>query len=242
VPTKRPLLWFVENNEGNRTSRSALLSGEGIWRWRLKEYDLNENTETFDAFFSKLIQFLSTRDDKRKFRSFPIKQQFNDTEYVVFESQIFNDLYEPQFGNTVSIDIVDDKGKTQKFNYTPTATRPRYQFNLPANAYRYVASIERNGKREEDRGQFSVSPLQIESQNLTADFQMLRTLAANTGGKFFKADNLDGLEQHLKTQKAPAIVHSDETFHPLIDIKLLFAALLILISTEWFFRKYLGSY
>jgi hypothetical protein len=238
VPTKRPLLWYVENDD----HRFAVLAGEGIWRWRLKEFDLKENTETFDGFFSKFIQFLSSKDDKRKFRCFPVKQQFNDTEYVVFESQIFNEVYEPQFGNTVSLHIVDEKGKTLKFSYTPNITRPRYQFNLPAGVYRYTASIERNGKREEDHGQFSVAPLQIESQNLTADFQMLRTLSTNSGGKFFTTETITGLEQQLKNQKAPSIVHSDESFHPLIDLKLLFVALLILITTEWFFRKYWGSY
>ncbi len=239
VPTKRPLLWYLE---GDGSARFGLLAGEGIWRWRLKEFDLNENTETFDGFFSKLIQFLSSKDDKRKFRCFPVKQQFNDAENVVFESQIFNELYEPQFGNTVSLEVVDEKGKSTKFSYTPSITRPRYQFNLSPGAYRYVASIERRGKKEEDRGQFSVSLLQIENQNLTADFQMLRTLSANTGGYFFRAENLDGLEKALINHKAPSIVHSEESFHPLIDLKILFAALLILIATEWFFRKYLGSY
>jgi len=248
VPTKRPLLWYVEGAQEKSvggsvlTGKVGLLAGEGIWRWRLKEFDLNENTETFDDFFSKLIQFLSSKDDKRKFRCFPVKQQFNDSEYVVFETQIFNDVYEPQFGSMVSLDIVDEKGKAVKFSYTPNATRPRYQFNLPSGAYRYVASVERNGKKEEDRGQFSVSPLQIENQNLTADFQMLRTLSANSGGKFFSIKNMNKLEQHLKDQEAPSIVHSEESFHPLIDLKSLFIALLILVSTEWFFRKYLGSY
>lgn len=238
VVTRRPLLWYIENE----SQKIAVLSGEGIWRWRLKEFDLNENTETFDAFFGKFIQFMSAQNDKRKFRSFPVKQQFNDTEYVVFESQIFNDVYEPQFGSEVTLDILDEKGKTTRFTYTPTANRPLYQFNLPAGAYRYTASITRNNNQEIDRGQFSVSPLQIESQNLTADFQLLRTLASNTGGKFFKAENIGALQNYLQAQKAPSIVHSDESFHPLIDLKLIFVALLILVSTEWFFRKYLGSY
>ena len=243
VPTQRPLLWYIDlpaTKTGN--GRFALLAGEGIWRWRLKEYDLNENTETFDSFFGKMIQFLSSKEDKRKFRCFPVKQQFNDTEYVVFESQIFNDVFEPQFESMVSIDIVNEKGATQKFTYTPTVGRPRYQISLPAGVYRYSAFIERNGKRETDGGQFSVTPLQIESQNLTADFQMLRTLASNTGGSFYTEQDLNELEGNLKAQKTPAIVHSDETFHPLIDLKSLFIALMILISTEWFFRKYLGSY
>ena len=238
VATRRPLLWYIENE----SQKIAVLAGEGIWRWRLKEYDLSENTETFDAFFGKFIQFMSSKDDKRKFRCFPIKQQFNDTEYIVFESQLFNDVYESQFGQEVTIDIVDEKGTNTRFSYTPTAARPQYQFNLPTGVYRYTASITRNNKLEKDNGQFSVSPLEIENQNLTADFQLLRTLAANSGGRYFSANNLAGLENQLVTQKAPSIVHSDESFQSLIDLKLLFIALLILVSTEWFFRKYLGSY
>lgn len=245
VPTKRPLLWYVDNlpqAQGIKVGRFALLAGEGIWRWRLKEFDLNENTEAFDGFFSKLIQFMSSKDDKRKFRSFPVKQQFNDSEYVVFESQIFNDVYEPQYGSKVALEIVDEKGKTLQFTYTPNAARPRYQFNLPSGAYRYVASIDRNGNQEKDRGQFSVSSLQIENQNLTADFQLLRTLAVNSGGRFFSNENMESLVEQLRILKAPSIVHSEESFHPLIDLKSLFITILILASTEWFFRKYLGSY
>ena len=243
VPTKRPLLWYLDPAASDVSKqRIAVMAGEGLWRWRLKEYDMNETTETFDQFFSKFIQFLSSKDDKRKFRSFPTKDQFSDTEYVVFESQIFNDVFEPQFGNTVSIEIIDEKGIRQTFSYTPNAARPFYQFNLSAGAYRYTASIDRNGKKEIDRGQFSVSPIQIENQNLTADFQMLRTLAANSGGKFFSNENIPGLTQYLNDQDMPSIVHTDESFHPLIDLKLLFVGLLLLISTEWFFRKYLGSY
>jgi hypothetical protein len=218
------------------------LGGEGIWRWRLKEFDLNENTEIFDALFMKFIQFMSAKEDKRKFRSFPIKQQFTDTEYVVFESQIFNDLYEPQFGQEVKLQLQDERGQTTRYSYTPTAARPHYQFNLQAGVYRYTASTIRNGKEETDRGQFSVSSMQIESQNLTADFQLLRALSRNTGGQFYSANNFNALPNQLISQKPPAIVHSDEAFFPLIDLKLLFVALLILVSTEWFFRKFLGSY
>jgi hypothetical protein len=238
VATQRPLLWYIEKD----AQKIAVLGGEGIWRWRLKEFDLNENTEVFDALFGKFIQFMSSKDDRRKFRAFPTKQQFNDTEYVVFESQLFNDLYEPQFGPEVTLTVLNAQGQANRFAYTPTAARPQYQFNLPAGVYRYTASVNRNGKEETDRGQFSVSPIQIESQNLTADFQMLRSLATNSGGQFFQLGDLLSLQRQLTNQKPPAVVHSDEAFFPLIDLKMLFVAFLILISTEWFFRKYLGSY
>ena len=67
VTTDRPLLFSWEDNQ----RKMAAFIGEGLWRWRLNEFAENGNTEMFDELFSKLIQYLSTQEDKRKFRSFP---------------------------------------------------------------------------------------------------------------------------------------------------------------------------
>lgn len=238
VATERPLLWVSDS--GNQ--RLGVLHGEGAWRWRLKEFQLNDNTEVFDSFFLKFFQYLASQDDEKKFRCFPVKNQFNDTEDVVFESQLFNDVLEPQYGPEVSLDIVDESGSRKNFSYTPSLSQPRFKVPLAAGAYRFVASITRNGKKETDQGQFSVNSFNIETQNLTADFQLLRSLATNAGGDFYEATKLDNLAQRLIAHKPASRIQSDESFYPLINLKILFAVLLLLISTEWFFRKYLGSY
>src|SRR5690606_24202287 len=176
----------------------GIMLGEGMWRWRLNEFDRTESSDSFDELFGKLIQSLSTTEDKRKFRSYPIEQEFSETEPVVFESQVYNDIFEPVFGNTISIEITDETGRKSDYTYVTSPGNIRYQIGgLNEGVYRYRSSTLINGTTEQVRGEFAVIERDTELQNLTADFDMLRKLAANTGGRFVNAANMEGLRDYL---------------------------------------------
>ena len=239
VTTDRPLLLTWDDDK----YKIAVLVGEGIWKWRLGEFSDTEKTEVFDDVFSKLFQYLSTVDDKRKFRSFPLKSEFTDASSAVIESQVYNDLFEPIYGNTISVELKNEQGQITKYQYVTSPGGSRYQIGgLKEGAYQFKSSTEINGKREEVRGQFLVTAQNVESQNLTADFGLLRKLSAITGGKFYTANRLTELSSHFKEEKAQALIHTEESFNSLINLKWFFFLLLALISIEWFLRKYLGAY
>ncbi len=239
VATDRPLLLSWEEGE----KKIAALIGEGLWRWRLNEFADNGNTEMFDELFSKLIQYLSTLEDKRKFRSFPLQNEFSDSEPVVIESQVYNDLFELVYGNTIQLQLRDEQGKVTNYSYTTSPGGSRYRIGgLKEGVYRFKASTTLNNKTEEVNDQFLVKAQNIEAQNLTADFGLLRKLSSETGGKFYNADQLSILASDVERTKATSLIHSEETFNQLINLKWVFFLLFGLISTEWFLRKYLGSY
>jgi len=239
VSTEKPLLYV--NVEDNR--KVCVMLGEGLWRWKLNEFDRFETTVAFDEVFGKLIQYLSTSDDKRKFRSYPVKQEFSDTEAAVFESQVYNDIFEPVFGNTIDIELTDEQGKRTKYLYTTSPGNVRYQIGgLKEGVYRYRSRTTLNDKAEEVRGEFAVVQRQAELQNLTADFDLLRRLSKNTGGAFYPLANVDALKTELQQHEAKTIIHSEEAYNALINLKWVFFVLLAMVSVEWFARKYFGSY
>jgi hypothetical protein len=221
----------------------AIVMGEGMWRWRLHEFSKTENTNAFDEVFGKLIQYLSTATNKSRFRSYPIEQEFSTTEAVVFESQVYNDIFEPVYGNTIDIEITNEKGRKLNYSYAITAGTSRYQIGgLEEGVYRYKSSTEINGRREETRGQFLVIEEQLELQNLTADFDLLKRLARNTEGKFYDVGNIDQLAKDLTNKQAKATLHTDESYDSLLNLKWVFFVLLTLASAEWFLRKFNGGY
>lgn len=239
VPTEKPLL-SVDVQDSRKI---AIMLGEGLWRWRLNEYDRTENTSAFDEVFGKLIQFLTTNDDKRKFRSYPIQQEFSNNESVVFESQVYNDIFEPVYGNTINIEVTEQSGKKNDYTYVTSPGNSRYQIGgLQEGVYRYKSRTQINGKSEEVRGEFAVVERQAELQNLTADFTLLRKLSANTGGKFFKAENAETVQAYLSRSEAKSVIHTEETYDSIINLKWVFFLLVVLISAEWGLRKYHGSY
>ena len=239
VTTNRPLLFSFTNN----SRRIGVLLGEGIWRWRLNEFAETEKAEAFDEIFSKLIQYLSTREDKRKFRIFPTQNEFPDSEPVVFESQVYNDLFQPVYGNSVDIEITDEQGKKFSYNYVTSPSGSRYRIGgLKEGIYRYTASTSIPSGREVVKGEFLVTAQNLELQNLTADFDLLRKLSQTTGGNFYGSNQLDQMASQIGQVEARSIIHSDESFHPMINLKAVFFMLLFLVSMEWFVRKYFGAY
>lgn len=239
IATDKSLLWLdIPDNH-----KIGIMLGEGFWQWRLEEYSKNENTEAFDEVFGKLIQYLSTTDDKSRFKSYPLEQQFSDTEAVVFESQVYNEIYEPVYGNRIDLEITDDTGKKYKYNYVVSPGNARYQVGgLKEGIYKYTSSTRINGKDEKVRGQFLVTAQQAELQNLTADFEMLRKLSRATGGKFYKASQTEQLKADLTRKEASSVIHSEEKFDNLLNLKWVFFLLLALVSAEWFLRKFYGGY
>ncbi len=239
VATEKPLL-AVDVNDSRKI---GFMLGEGIWRWRLNEFDRTEKTEAFDEIFGKLIQFLTTNDDKRKFRSYPIQQEFSETEAVVFESQVYNDIFEPVYGNSIEIEITGEDGRKNEYTYVTSPGNNRYQIGgLHEGVYRYRSSTTINGKQESVHGEFAVVERKIELQNVTADFDLLRKVSANTGGRFFEADEVDQLSSQLQQSEATSVIHSEETYDSIINLKWVFWVLLALVTLEWGLRKYHGSY
>jgi hypothetical protein len=219
VATDKPLLLL--NNQDSK--KVGIMLGEGLWRWRLNEYDRTENTAAFDEVFGKLIQFLSTTEDKRKFRSYPLRQEFSETESAVFESQVYNDIFEPVYGNTVEIDVTSESGQRTDYNYVISPGNTRYQIGgLKEGVYRYRSRTNINGSPVEVRGEFAVVERQAELQNLTADFDLLKKLSANTGGRFYNASDTETLQAFLKQTEATNVIHSEETYESLINLKWVF--------------------
>jgi len=239
VSTEKPLL--AVDQQDNR--KIGVMLGEGLWRWRMNEFDRTDNTAGFDELFGKLVQFLSTTEDKRKFRSYPLQQEFSDTEAVVFESQVYNDIFEPVYGNTINIDITNEAGKKTSYSYVISPGNTRYQIGgLKEGVYRYTSSTSINQKTETVRGEFAVVARQAELQNLTADFDLLRKLSANTGGRFYPASQQATLATELLKPEAQSVIHTEESFDFLLNLKWFFLILILLVSLEWFVRKYFGSY
>ncbi len=239
VTTTRPLL-FTYTDEDRKV---AVFIGEGIWRWRLQESMATEKAEVFDEMFLKLIQYLTTLDDKRKFRFFPIQNEFVETQLVTFESQVYNDLFERVYGNKIEIELKDEQGKSSHYDYVTSAAGARYQIGgLKEGVYRYSAKTNVGTKPEQVQGQFLVTAANIESQSLTADFGLLRKLSKNTGGKFYTTSDFAKLSQDFQKLEAKGLIHTDESFNPLINLKWFFFLLVLLLSAEWFLRKYNGGY
>ncbi|WAC42421.1 hypothetical protein [Pedobacter sp. SL55] len=239
VNTQSPLLFFIEDNG----KKNGYLIGEGIWKWKLEEAK-NENAYPLVAeLISKTVQYLSVKDDKRKFKVYTNKSTFEENENVVLNATLYNDAFEPVNASEVKVQIKNSDGKA--YSYTFSKVGNAYQLDagaLPQGNYTYIASTSLGDKKHTASGAFHVSAVITEYQQTTANHQLLNTIAQQTQGKMYTPANLlnivDDLEQ---SGQVKTITYEDRRYEEMINLKWIFALILVLLTTEWFFRKRNGE-
>lgn len=237
--TQTPALMFLP--EPRR--RTAILTGEGIWRWGLEDYAQNQNREQFNELISKIVQYLAVTEDKSRFRV-TAKSLYPETENIVIDAELYNESYEPV--NTPEAVITIKNAEAKSFPYSFSRTENAYRLDagkIPAGDYSYSASVTFGGKKLDKSGSFTVSQMNVENMNTRADYGVLSRLANETDGEFFTATQLDMIPEKIKSREdIRPLTYSSGQLKSLSDFKWVFFLILFFFAGEWFIRKYFGKY
>lgn len=240
VETQQPLIYFSPNT----TRRAGVILGDGIWRWRLYDFERNKNHNAVDELLVKTVQYLSAKNDTRKFRVTAPKNIFNENERVVFDAQVYNESYEAITEPDVKMEVKDTEGKI--FNYTFSKTTNAYNLNagfFAAGNYSYQASVTVGNRLEKINGKFTIVPLQVELLNTVANHQIMKSLAAKNGGEMVYPNTIEKLNELVKKREdIKPVSYMQTAFKDLIHLKWLFFILLALLTAEWFLRRRNGAY
>ena len=239
VKTKNPQLFFLNSSD----RKIGYLIGEGLWRWRLSEAQNEQNTNVFNKLVSSSVQYLSVKDDKRKFKVYPAKRSFDDNEQVLINAVLYNDSYIAVNTPEVNMQINDDSGKI--YNYLFSKTGAGYELDagvLPEGRYNYNAVTNLGDKKYADRGIFYVKALVEEYQQTTANHQLLYNISASTNGKSYLPASLLKIAGDIeRNESIRTLSYEDRKYEELINFKWLFVLIMLLLSMEWFFRKRNGE-
>ncbi len=239
VATKEPLLFFTKNKE----EKMGVLLGTNSWKWKLDEFRVNQTTRFFDELVSKTVQYISADANKRRFYVSPQQERYEKGETVLFNTEGYNKLFERVTGNTVHLEIKSEAGKMLKYTYVPLSTNSAYKVNrLNEGAYSYIASTQLDGIKYHSKGQFVVEKLNKEALNPVADFDLLRKMATKSGGAFYTLEESSQFKADIAALSPTSTIHSSEKEEPLINLKWILLFLILLITTEWFLRKFYGGY
>ncbi|HMO40559.1 MAG TPA: hypothetical protein PKC76_15035 [Saprospiraceae bacterium] len=240
VDTRFPL-WILGEEAGVKV---GVLCAEGIWKWRLFDFLQNRNHEIFDELLGKSVQFLSLKEDKRKFRVTPVKNIFNENEPVLLDAELYNDNYELINEPEARIVITNNDGKD--FDFTFNKSGRAYALNagiFPVGNYTFRATTTNAGQNLTSTGQFSVQPVELELFETTANHSLLRQLSAQYGGAVIAPANVGDIAQLIKDKGTvkPVLYETSKT-RAVINLKWIFFLLLFLLTGEWFLRRYFGAY
>lgn len=235
IITESPLI-FIEEIENRKV---AFLTAEGWWKWKFYDYSINENNDAFNEIFSKLTQYLLLQEDKSKFRIYYDKQVAEHTN-ILFEANLYNNSYELINNKEIVLEIKNESADKYDFQFSKLNQGYFLDLGILQNGhYSFVAKVVDASLVKS--GFFDVKKNQLEKMNLVANHAMLFKISELSNGKLFYVNEIDLLAEELnKSSKNQKLIHSKEILTSLINIPLILLILLLLISTEWFVRKYNG--
>lgn len=239
LKTQKPLILFNTTME----EKSAVIAGEGLWRWRINDHVRNQSQSNFDELISKIVQYLSLKVDKKQFR-LEIDKVMNEFDDIKIRAALYNENYELVNEAEVNLIITDDKGK--EYPFIMGRKGDAYFLNagsLPPGNYSYRAFTKRNDQRLEESGSFTVKKSNLEKTVLTANHNLLYRLSAKYNGNIYYPAEMEQLQEELLENKtASSVLSYRQKYTELLNLPWLLGVLLFLMAAEWFLRKWQGSY
>ena len=223
------------------SSKSGFFCAEGFWKWRMYDYAISQQ-KTSSTIFGGMVQYLTSKKDQRRFRV-NSKKEIEENEAVVFDAELYNESY--QLINTPEVSMVLKNSKGKNYSFAFNKTNSAYSLNaglLPTGTYDFEATATVGSQPQKVKGQFIVKPLQLEFAQTTANHQLLNEIATQQGGEMYHLNNMDKIAGAIqKNERIKPIIYQNQDVKSWIDLKWIFVLLMMLLTIEWFARKWNGS-
>ncbi|WP_378188107.1 VWA domain-containing protein [Aquimarina sp. W85] len=237
ITTTSPLLATIEY----QNIKEAILLGEGFWQWRMHNYKEENSFKAFDDFFSKILQYLSSNQKRRRLITLAESFYYSNAQ-IIIGAEYFTKNYEFDARAIVEIKLKNNENG-EEFVLPMILVKNSYQVdlsNLQPGTYEYTVSVQ--GENLKASGVFKILQYDVEKQFLNADFPKLQVLAQHTQGTIYSVDQSELLQSNfVNDQRYQPIQKSSENVVSLIDWKYLLLIILVSLTLEWFLRKYYGK-
>lgn len=241
-------------------SRQIAFTGYGLWKWKLTSFgrerafaslsrtkDSVQNGESaLDIFLANATRWLVMRDENKRVRIEPTQRLYDAGESIEFAAQVYDESFVPVDEAIVSAKISGGSLTSPMEITLEPLSNGRYSAKLPQGlskgeySYSGVATVD-NKAIGSDGGRFNVGDYSIEFAEPRMRSDILREIAARSGGKFYTLQSDASLMEDIKRagSYAPKRIEEKSEFEARMSWYVLGLAIL-LFSTEWFLRKRSG--
>jgi hypothetical protein len=229
-------LWAMLSGQHN----SAVLCGEGLWRWRLYEYKNKKQHLVVDECIRQTLNFLMANNNAKPFRTELAKYIWNNPEHVSINAFLYNANNEQINKPEANLVVKDSNGRSMNFSFERNGNAYRLDLGaLAPGTYNYVATTIYEGKNLSDQGKFMVSTSTLEDQENGCNYPLMYALAAKNKGACFNTQNMLSVYDSIaRNQGIKPLLNEQIEQTDLIDWKWLFAIILFMAMAEWLLRKY----
>jgi uncharacterized membrane protein len=232
----RRLPLLVIQNFGR--GRTAVMATSGTWRWQMAQ-PLGDPAH--DLFWQQLVRWLVQDSPGQVAVSAP-NQNLMDDGHVELSANVRDKEFMPAADARVTAHVIGPNGISAEVDMTPVADDPGV-FHASWTAEKagsYMAEVTAQ-KGTEDLGSdtlpFARTDGVAENFHRTQNRELLQKLASETGGRYWRPDELGQLPAEISYSDAGISVRD---IKELWNMPVVFLWLLLLIAVEWLLRRKWG--
>ena len=221
-------------------TKTVVLFGENIWKWRMQSYRENQDFTNFDDFIGKLVLLLSDNRSRDRLR-LDYESIYEGSSNASMTASYFDETFNFDADADLSLKV---NGKSNGVSREmPMLLKGNYYeadlSGLAPDSYNFTVSVKNENRSKS--GSFTILDFDVEEQFTSSDYRKLGVLASNTQGKLFFPVQTDSLIDFVtKNERFRPIQSSTENVVSLIDFRLLLGIIAAALALEWLIRKYNG--
>jgi uncharacterized membrane protein len=229
----RTLPLLVTQNYGR--GRTAVMATSGTWRWQMSQ-PLGDPAH--DLFWQQLLRWLVLDSPGQVVVSAPAQTLMDDGQ-IQLTANVRDQDYMPVTDARVTAHLIGPDGLSALVDMTPAADSPGvFHANWTAEKPgSYLAEVTASGHSENGALPFERIDGAAENFHTEQNRELLEKLASETGGRYWKPDELTRLPNEISYSDAGISVRD---IKELWNMPVVFLWLLLLISTEWLLRRKWG--
>jgi hypothetical protein len=235
IPTELPLMVFTQSDE----QKQCYILGEGIWRWKLHDYKVNNSHESFNALINQMVQYLALRVKKNQL-NIQYDKVYKETDPIQIEAQLYNKSY--QVTNTADIKFLLKNEKEEEFAYQFERLGDIYKLelnNLLSGNYQFEVKTKAFEQELVQNGAFVISSENLEAKELKANPVLLKNLSELSTGMYFTLSQMSQLSDSLLiNNKVKSRILVENNFSSVLNFISVLCFVILLLTLEWFLRKY----
>ena len=233
-----PLL--VEERYGR--GRTMALMADDTWRWRMM---LEFSNKSFETFWRNLMRY-AVDAVRRPVEASTERTFYGNSEGVQLRAEVSDEKYLAIANAQVTAHVTSPSGRTADVELKPTnengfegyatALRPDEE-----GVYRVEVTAAQRGAQAKPlrpaQTSFIVGPLNREARDAAQNRELLKRIAADTGGQYYTLPRAEDLIEDLThTDGAGSVRETKELW----DMPINFLLVIALAGGEWFIRKRKG--
>ena len=236
--TTLPIIIFQRSGLG----KSLLIAAEGLWNWGFGVWNFKDEDDTYPRFWGQTIRWMATRTDTKRINVTTDLTTYSVGDEVQIIAYAYNESYQPMTAADLKIEVTPPDGKhfqvrTSKDSQNPGTYRTQFRANQKGAYHIRTSGVERSTSLGEDSTEIFVESPLTEFENPQLNEELLKQLAAKSGGHYVSIDDAASLPDKIKpVQESVFAVQERELW----DNPIVLILVVGLLGTEWFLRMRRG--